>query len=214
MNKPRKSFRDQLKDLYFDTLKMGGSLTEMIEKTRLAFSALDQRMADEIIDMDDVIDESFRNLEDQSIELIACQAPVAIDLRRIIAMMRIGEHIERMADLCVNIAKIIRDLQGSEVSPWMKETLDKMAIGANRMVELAMDSFKEKDTEAAARLAKDDDAIDKLNRSFFKRMDEVKSGDVDVFIRIIMVSRFLERIADHAVDISEEVHYMVKKEFV
>lgn len=213
MNKPRKSFRDQLKDLYFDLLKMGSSLTEMIERTRLALASLDISLADEVIAQDDLIDDAFRALEDHGMELIACQAPVAIDLRRILAIMKIAEHIERMADLCVNIAKIVKDLRGYTISPWITDNLDEMAVRANHMVGLALDSFKNKDAEAALKLAEMDDAIDKLNREFFKRIDKGKEEDMEIFIRIIMVSRFLERIADHAVDISEEVYYMVKKEF-
>ncbi|MFH1149844.1 MAG: phosphate signaling complex protein PhoU [Actinomycetota bacterium] len=209
----RKTFHQQLDELYQDLLRMGNLVVEVIEKTRVAFGTLDEDMACAIIEGDDVIDDYVVKIEENGIELLARQAPVAIDLRRIIVIMRLSQHLERVADLCVNISKAIVNLQDYTLSPWISDNMDEMFRRSTTMMVRAMESFKERDTEKAAQLSVMDDTVDRINRSFLTGTNRDSEDELELIIRVVMVSRFLERIADHAVDIGEHVRYMVTGEF-
>ena len=210
----RKTFHQQLEDLYLDLLKMANTTVDIIERTRRAFASLDRELARKIIDGDDEVDDYVKKIEENGMELLARQAPVAIDLRTIIVIMRLATHVERVADLCVNVSKAIMSLQGYQLSPWISENIDEMFQRAGNMLVCAMESFKERDTEKAEGLVKMDDTVDRINRAFLTRTKEESEEELELFVRVVMVSRFIERIADHAVDIGEEVRYMITGQFV
>lgn len=206
----RKTFHEQLDEIYAGLLHMGSDLMETIEKTRLCFVNLDKAAADEIIAGDDAFDDYRNSLEEGGLELIARQAPVAVDLRMIIVIMRIAQHFERMADLCENIATAVKNIPGDYLPAWIRDTIDEMARRANRLVERSIECLKERNVEMVRELESMDDAVDKLNRRFFKEFDKGREEDLEVAIRVVMVSRFFERIADHAVDIGEHVRFVVE----
>jgi phosphate transport system protein len=210
----RKTFHQQLEDLYLDLLKMANTTVDIIERTRRAFSSLDRELAQKIIDGDDEVDDYVKKIEENGMELLARQSPVAIDLRTIIVIMRLATHVERVADLCVNVSKAIMSLQGYQLSPWISENMDEMFQRARNMLVCAMESFKERDTEKAEGLVKMDDTVDRINRAFLTSTKEESEEELELFVRVVMVSRFVERIADHAVDIGEEVRYMITGQFV
>lgn len=210
----RKSFHQHLEDLYLDVLRMANITVDIIERTRRAFAKLDRDLAQGIIDGDDEVDDYVKKIEGNGIELLARQAPVAIDLRTIIVIMRLATHLERVADLCVNISKAVLNLEGYTLSPWISENMDEMFLGAVRMLVCAVDSFKERDESKAEGLSKMDDTVDRINRSFLKGTNRDSEEEVDLVIRVVMISRFIERIADHAVDIGEDVRYMITGQFV
>lgn len=206
----RKGFHEQLDELYAETLRMGSDLLETIEKTRLCFVNLDRELADEIIAGDDVFDAYIDRLEEGGLELIARQAPVAVDLRMIIVIMRMAQHFERVADLCEDIAVAVKYIPADYLSTWIREAIDEMARRAIRLVERSIECFKDRNVEMALELDAMDDAVDKLNRKFFKEFDRGREEDLEVAVRVVMVARFFERIADHAVDIGEHVRFMVE----
>jgi phosphate transport system protein len=210
----RKTFHQQLDELYLDVLKMANITVDIVEKTRSAFDALDQGAAQAIIDGDDEVDDFVVKIEESGIELLARQAPVAIDLRRIIVIMRLSQHLERIADLCVNISKAIVNLEGYTLSPWIAENMDEMFKRSISMLVRAVESFKERDEEKAIELHRMDDTVDRINRNFLTLTNKESEEELELIIRIVMIARFLERIADHAVDMGEEVRYMVTGEFV
>jgi phosphate transport system protein len=206
----RKSFHEQLDELYAETLRMGSDLLQTIEMTRLCFLNIDRELAEEIIAGDDVFDAYIDRLEEGGLELIARQAPVAVDLRMIIVIMRMAQHFERMADLCEDIATAVKYIPADYLSAWIREAIDEMARRATRLVERSIECFKERNVEMALELDAMDDAVDKLNRRFFKEFDRGREEDLEVAVRVVMVARFFERIADHAVDIGEHVRFMVE----
>jgi len=210
----RKTFHQQLEDLYLDLLRMSNVTVEMVEKTRVAFQNLDDELADNIIAGDDELDDFVVKIEENGIELLARQAPVAIDLRTIIVIMRLAQHLERVADLCVNISKAIKNLQGYTLSPWIKENMDEMFKRSGKMIVSAMESFKQHDVKLAEELSTMDDTVDRINRTFLTSYDRGSEEELELIIRVVMIARFLERIADHAVDIGESVRYMVTGELV
>jgi len=210
----RKTFHQQLDELYLDVLRMANLTVDILEKTRSAFAKLNKEEAQAIIDGDDEVDDYVKKIEGSGIELLARQAPVAIDLRRIIVIMRLAQHLERVADLCVNMSKAIVNLEGYTLSPWIADNIDEMFKRSTSMMVCAVDSFKERDEDKAAELNKMDDTVDRINRNFLTLTNKESEEEVELIIRIVMIARFLERVADHAVDIGEEVRYMVTGEFV
>ncbi|HEY5502335.1 MAG TPA: phosphate signaling complex protein PhoU [Candidatus Anoxymicrobiaceae bacterium] len=210
----RKTFHEQLDELYRYLLKMANTSVETIERTRAAFASMDASQASSIIDDDDVIDEFVMKIEETGIELLARQAPVAIDLRTIIVIMRVAQHLERVGDLCVNISKAIANLDGYTVSPWIQENMDEMFQRSIKMTVRAVEAFRERDVAKAEELSKMDDTVDRINRTFLTSYNKESEDELELIIRVVMIARFIERIADHAVDIGENVHYMVTGEFV
>jgi len=210
----RKSFHQQLEELYLDLLRMSNVTVEMLERTRVAFQNLDNELADNIIASDDELDDFVVRIEENGIELLARQAPVAIDLRTIIVITRLALHLERVADLCVNICKAIKNLQGYTLSPWIKENMDEMFKRSSKMIVSAIESFKQHDVKLAEELSTMDDIVDKINRTFLTSYDRESEEELELTIRVVMITRFLERVADHAVDIGESVRYMVTGQFV
>jgi phosphate transport system protein len=207
-------FHQQLDELYLDVLKMANITVEILRMTMSAFAGLDKGAAQAIIDGDDEVDDFVVKIEDIVIELLATQAPVAIDLRRIIVIMRLSQHLERVADLCVNICKATVSLEGYSLSPWIAEDMDEMFKRSTSMLVHAVESFKEEDEDMAAELYEMDDPVDRINRKFLTMTNKESEEELELIIRTVMVARFLERIADHAVDMGEEVRYMVTGEFV
>ena len=206
----RRDFHEQLDELYAETLRMGSDLLEAIEKTRLCFINLDRELADEIIAGDAVFDDYRDRIEEGGLEIIARQAPVAVDLRMIIVIMRMAQHCERIADLCEDIGTVVRNIPTDHVHSWIRGTIDEMARRALRLVERSLECFKERNVKMAMELDGMDDAVDRLNRGFFTEFDRWREEDIEVAVRVVIVARFFERIADHAVDIGEHVRFMVE----
>lgn len=209
----RKRFHEKLEGLYLDLLRMANVAVETVEKTRAAFDNLDEELAGRIIDGDDELDDYTCRIEENGIELLARQAPVAIDLRTIIVVMRQSQHLERIGDLCVNISKAIKNLQGYALSPWIKDDMDEMFDRSIKMLVRAVESFKKRDVVMAEELMVMDDTVDRINRRFLTGFNKDSEEELELTIRVVMIARFIERIADHAVDIGEDVKYLVTGEF-
>lgn len=210
----RKTFHEQMDELYQDLLRMANFSVEMVEKTSVAFANLDAGLADEIIESDDEPDGYVVKIEEGGIELLATQAPVAIDLRTIIVIMRLSQHLERVCDLCVNICKAIKNLQGYRLSPWIRDNMAEMFHRSRKMLASSIESFRDHDVELAEQLTEMDETVDRINRSFLTGYDKDSEEELELVIRVVMIARFLERVADHAVDIGESVRYMVTGRFV
>ncbi|MGQ9475382.1 MAG: phosphate signaling complex protein PhoU [Actinomycetota bacterium] len=206
----RRDFHQRLDELYEEVLRMGGDLLNAIERARICFLRLDHGMADKIVAGDDRFDEYRRRLEEEGLELLALQAPVAVDLRLIIVIMRLAQKFERMADLCEDIAVAVKNIRAESLHAWIRESIDEMARRSLRLAERALESFRERDAGKARELDTMDDPVDRLYRGFFREFDRGREEELDVTVRVIMVARFFERIADNAVDIGENVLFLVE----
>ena len=175
----------------------------------------DPELADEVISFDDDVDARYLALE-QSIEsLLARQTPVAVDLRFVLAVLHSNLHLERMADLCVTISKLTKLAHGLPPDETLIEGFDEMASRAEEMIRVALDSFATRDIEGAESLVDLDELIDRTNRRVASYILEL-GGDDDKRewgLRMLLISRCLERIGDHAVDIGEQTAYLVTGEF-
>jgi phosphate transport system protein len=190
----------------------------VLRSLRAAINALreaDVELADEVIAFDDEVDRRYLAIE-QAIEvLLARQTPVAVDLRLVLAMLHTNLHLERMADYCVTIAKLTKLVADVKPEPRMIQAFEEMGARAEEMIKVALDSFTNRDLESASSLVDLDELIDRANRRVVRNVLELGSDPeiIEWGLRMIVVSRCLERIGDHAVDIGEQVAYLVTGEF-
>ena len=211
----RLSFQEELDRLQASLLEEGELVLRSLRACMNALEQQDLELADEVIVFDDDVDGSFFGIQQGIHELLARQTPVASDLRLVLAMLHNNLHLERMADYCVTIAKLTKLMEGLPPEPSFLEGLDEMAERAEEMIRVALDSFADRDLAGAERLVELDELIDRANRRFVERVVEVvgEPGLREWVLRMVIVSRTLERIGDHAVDIGEQVSYLLTAEF-
>ena len=211
----RTTFQDEL-DLLESTLQEEGSL--VLRALRGAINALDQRdheLADEVIAFDDDVDARYIAIEEGIQSLLARQTPVASDLRLVLAILHVNLHLERMADYCVTIAKLSKLVPEVDPGPGSSKA-------SRRWVTLRRDDpgrARRRSRIATLRGAESlvdlDELVDRANRRIVERILDL-GGDPamrEYGLRMVVVSRALERIGDHAVDIGEQIAYLLTAEF-
>ena len=209
------TFQEELDQLEA-TLQEEGAL--VLRVLRGALNALGQRdveLADEVISFDDDVDRLYIQIQAEIESLLARQTPVAIDLRLVLALLHVNLHLERMADYSVTIAKLTKLVADVEPDPMLIQSLQEMGERAEEMIRVALDSLADRDLEAAESLVDLDELIDRSNRRFVERVVEIvaEPGLREWVLRMVLVSRTIERIGDHAVDIGEQVAYLLTAEF-
>ncbi len=205
-------FAEELDELKQRLLFMGG-LAE--ERVRLAMRALverDQSLVAEIIGGDQTINVMQLEIDDRCFKLLALYQPMAIDLRAIVAAVKINADLERVGDLAVNIAEAA-DRYVSH--PPVKALIDLPRMGAlaQLMLRQALDAFVSQDIRAAHEVLKQDDILDALKNQIFRELLTYMLGDtrtIEPGIDLILISRHLERIGDHATNIAEDVIFIVE----
>ena len=211
----RVTLQEDLDSINANLLEEGQLVLRALRGALNALREADAELADEVIAFDDEIDGRYASIE-QGIEvLLARQTPVAVDLRLVLAMLHTNLHLERMGDYCVTIAKLTKLVAGVEPEPRMIQAFEEMGERAEEMIRLALDAFVERDVAAASSLVELDELIDRANRRVVKQVLELGPDPAltEWGLRMIVVSRCLERIGDHAVDIGEQVAYLVTGEF-
>lgn len=210
-------FDEELKQLRQHILTMASLVEEAIFKSTEALKQRDKSLAEEVIASDKKIDELENKIDEFCLDLIALRQPVAQDLRFITMAMQSNADLERMADLAVDIAERAQELIAQ---PVLKPLIDipKLAGIAQKMVKEAVDAFINKDAELAKRVVLSDREADSLRDLVQKELIDdymVKDGStVTRAVPLILVSRHLERICDHATNIAEDVIYMIEAKVV
>ena len=167
-----------------------------------------------MIAFDDEVDARYLEISQGIEQLLARQTPVAVDLRLVLAVLHINLGLERMADLCVTIAKLTKLTAELRPDETLVEAFEEMGARAEEMTRVAMRSFAERDVAGAESLVDLDELIDRANRRVVKHVLELDRSSLQEWgLRMIIVSRCLERIGDHAVDIGEQTAYLVTGEF-
>ena len=207
----RTSFDRALRELQDQVLVLGSLVDKAIERSMEALRRLDHQAAREIIQDDDRIDRRRFQIENQAIELIAMQQPMARDLRTIVAVLHIVVELERMGDYAEGIAKIVL-MHGDQ--PLLKPLIDlpRMADQARQMLRRSLDAFIEHDAEAAKEIAAEDDEVDALYNQVYRELLTFMLNDprtIDRATWLMWVSHNLERIADRVTNICERVVYEV-----
>ncbi len=212
----RVSFREELDQIEAALQEEGALVLRAVRSAINAFARGDVELADEVIAFDDEVDRRYFQLEERIESLLARQTPVAVDLRLVLAALSNNLHFERMGDYCVTIAKLTKLVKDLDVdAARLVESLDEMASRAEQMIRVALDSFGSRDLAGAESLVDLDELIDRENRRAVE--DVLALGDSpaerEYGLRALVVSRCIERIGDHAVDIGEQTAYLISGEF-
>ena len=212
----RIGFSEELAALEAGLQEEGDLVLRALRSSLNALARADMELADEVISFDDEVDKRYVAIEEGVQSLLARQTPVAADLRLVLAILRVNLHLERMADYCVTVAKLTKlmgDLNVSE--PAIAGSIEDMGQRAEQMIRVALDSFADRDPEKAHTLVELDELIDRANRNATDDLLSLGNSteEREYGLRMLVISRCVERIGDHAVDIGEQVVYLVTGEF-
>ena len=210
MTNPRIAFQTELRKLDDLLLSMGQEAEGMLEDALTALAKRDVPLADEIIARDDIVDDMRFTVEKRCIELIATQHPAAKDLRRIFAAIAIAGDVERVADYSVDIAKIVHRLPDK---PFFKPLIDipRMERAVAKMLRQGLEGFVSRDLDLIEKMISSDDEVDELYEMLHDELCDYMKNDpstIDQAIQLLLVSRYLERVADHITNIGERVFYV------
>lgn len=211
----RPSFHEELEKTELELLSLGELAATSVQRSIEALIQHDDEKAQMVIDADDPIDELYLKIDGDVLRMLALQSPVAEDLRLISAILHCDLHLERIGDQAVNVAKLYlrtRDARGSES---MRQQLEEMGTLVVSMVRTAMEAFGRRDLDLALEVPVMDDPVDRLNRA--THLEALKLADdpsqLDWGLHMNMAARALERVGDNAVDVAEQVGFMITGEF-
>ena len=211
----RQRFHEELGALEGEVQQTGAQAQLLLDKALQALASGDLELCEEVIRGDDEVDTLYLEVERRILHLFALQTPVASDLRLLTALLHINLHLERVGDQAVNLAKITMAADGLPQNPTMLHDLAEMGAVALGMVGAAMEALARRDLALARQLPELDDPIDALNRGMLEKVLAVSDdqGMLEWGVRMYVVSRQLERIGDNAVDIGEQVAFLVTGQF-
>jgi len=209
-----KHWQRDLAALQRAVLSMSSQVEEMIDKACRALRDRQIELIDEVIALEEGVNEQEVQIEEECLKILALHQPVAIDLRRAAMLLKINNDLERMADLAVNIAERTRGLSRFPTFH-VPERFDAMARLAIGMVDSSLDAFVHLDSEAAREICHQDNLVDDINRQnideMYRRMRE-DSESIEPALQFFSCSRHVERIADLATNIAEDVIFLVEGE--
>jgi phosphate transport system protein len=207
----RDAYYDQLRAIVDDVVALTAMVRRSLASATLALLDADRALAEQVIANDSRIDQLTNDIEDRAFLIMATQSPVAGDLRQLVATMRIIADLERMGDHSVHIAKVARMREPAIAVPLeLQPTIRSMADVADAMIEAASHIVAERDVAAAPKLERKDDEMDKLHRKLFRTLlsDSWEFG-VEAAIDMALLSRYYERIGDHAVSMARRMVFQV-----
>jgi phosphate transport system protein len=194
-----------------------GALVE--ERVRMAINAIEERNAEtagQIIKLDYEIDEMEVEIEEECLKILALHQPVAVDLRFLVAVIKINNDLERIGDQAVNIAQRIENIAKRKRVEFAFD-YTAMANKVESMLRKSLDSLVNLDIDLAYKVLTQDDEIDEINREAYDRIKQAirqHPDDVGYLINLLLISRHLERLADHTTNIAEEVIYLIEGEII
>jgi phosphate transport system protein len=211
----RLEYQQSLEALEASLQEEGAVVLRSVRATVDALESQDVELCDEVVAYDDEVDSRYHAIERSIEQLLAQQAPVATDLRLVLAVLHNAIHLERIGDQAVTIAKLTKLSASLERRHDLVEGLREMGDRAEAMVRIALDAFAARDVERARSLVELDELIDRTNRRVVdKVLDSLSSPEAAEWgMRMIVASRCLERIGDNAVDIGEQTEFVVTGEF-
>lgn len=211
-----KHLQRDLDNLQRDLFALAASVEEAIHKAIRALQDRDADLAHQVIAGDNQIDLEENHVEEESLKILALHQPVAVDLRRIAAAVKVNSELERMGDLAEDIAE--RAVHLAELPPIpIPEKLQRMTDLTTSMVHESLDAFVNLDTRLARRVCRLDDEVDRYNEAIIAELISMMRASPDMVepgLSMFSAVRHLERIADHATNIAEDVIYLVEGEIV
>ena len=204
-------FREELEELQGRLLEMGGLAEERVRAVVQGLVSRDAALIEKVLQGDEPINQLHIEVDNRCFRLLALHQPMATDLRAIVAAVKINTDLERVGDLAVNIAEAANRYLSQ---PPVKKLIDIPAMGqiAQAMLRDALDSFVKRDTDLAHQVLNEDDRLDGLKTQVFRELLTymlTDPGTIEAGLDLILVSRHLERIGDHATNIAEDVIFMV-----
>ncbi|MCX7847603.1 MAG: phosphate signaling complex protein PhoU [bacterium] len=198
-------------------LRLGALVEEQLERAMTSILTRDVKLANQVIEQDNVIDEMEVEVEEECLKILALHQPVAIDLRFIVAVLKMDGDLERLGDIAVHIAK--RGARVTELLPAraIPREFSTIAERVRRMVRACLDALVNFDATTARGVCEEDAMVDKQCREMYdhvKAMIQREPEQLDGLIELVMIPRHLERIADHATNIAEDLIYMIEGRIV
>jgi phosphate transport system protein len=212
-----KHFQRELDKIKKMILSLGALVEKRVHQIKEVLEERDVAMANEIIHLDHEIDQMEVDVEEECLKIIALHQPVATDLRFLIAVIKINNDLERIGDQVVNIAQRVVTIAKRPVAPFRFD-YSVMADKAEAMLRMSLDSLVNQDLDDAIKVLHLDDEVDALKDKAYDRIKAaIADGvteDIGYMINLLLISRHIERLADHATNIAEEVVYMIEGEIV
>jgi phosphate transport system protein len=209
----REQFYKELADLHAEVVDIVAAVSATTRKSVTSLITGDLDLAVAVIEGDDIIDARCLGVEERVLETIATQFPVARDLRLLTSLTFIAMHLERMADLSVNIAKATRRTAGRQGPQTLYDLIQAQGNLVYRVLDATREALEKRDLELARKLPELDEPIDHLYKQFFRELARLHEEDeIEWASSMVLASRYLERIADNAVDIGERIAYLITGE--
>ena len=207
----RERFQEELDGVSATLVEMAGLVKIAMENATTALLTADLNLAEKVIAEDLIIDQIQHDLDAKTITLIAQQGPVATDLRTLVTSLRMSADLERMGDLAHHIAKSARmRYPATAVPPELSLTIEEMSRVCSKIIEKVAFVVKNRDTERALEVERDDDEIDSLHRKIIQTLlDPSWKHGVETAVDMTLLGRYYERCADHAVSIARRVYFLV-----
>jgi len=204
-------FQEELQQLKTRLLEMGGLAEDRVRSIVQALVDRDGAIVDRVLAGDGPINQLHIEIDGRCFKLLALHQPMAVDLRAIVSAVKINTDLERVGDLAINIAEAVKRYMRH---PPVKELIDipRMADIAQRMLRDALDAYVRRDTALAHAVLNEDDALDALKTQVFRELLTymlTDPGTIEPGLDLILISRHLERIGDHATNVAEDVIFMV-----
>ncbi len=212
MDELRKGYHQELQATREELARAAAMVTEAIPRATAILLESDLEGADALIRADALVDERCVDVEERCIRMLALQAPVASELRQIIAILKMTAEVERSGDLAASLCKVSRRVYGHPLNPKLRGLITSMGEQAQALWVAAIEAFIENDAAKAAAVIDMDAHLDALQKQFIQTIFEVHAHsavDLQVAIQMAYVARFYERIGDHAVNVAERVRFVV-----
>jgi phosphate transport system protein len=208
----RSRFQQGLDELKEKLLRMGGLAEQAIDRANEAYRTRDAKFCQMVFTGEPAINDAEREIDELSLDLLAMQQPMAIDLRFILAVLKINADLERVGDQAVNIAQRVLDLI-SEPEIQLPVDIPRMADSVSTMVQRALESFLDGKAEVAEAVLQMDGIVDRMKDEAFVVLVQKMHNEPQTTrpaLNVLLISRALERIADHATNIAEDVIFWVR----
>ena len=208
-------YEQELSDLRRRILDLGGNVELMTAKGMESLFRRDSSLAGQVMSWDDDADRLNSGINDLCLRMMALRQPTAGDLRLILAGVKVASSLERIGDLAVNIVERVLELNEEEpLKPYVE--LPRMSEMVRTMLRESLDSFVKEDTDLALKVIRDDDEVDRMDHQLLRELLTYMMEDVRNIgrcQRLIFVSKYLERIADHASGVAKTVYFMIRGDF-
>ena len=211
-----KHLQTDLDHIHREILSLAGIVEKMIGDAVRALCERRYELVSEVIETDETVDAAEVRLEEECLKILALHQPVASDLRRVAALIKINSDLERIADLACHVAERAQSMQEFPYFP-APDVLPEMSSNAMEMVRAALDSFVNMDTKTAAKVIEMDDRVDELNVEAIQNLQQLmreNSSYIEPAMHCFSAVRHIERIADHAENIAEDVVYLIEGDII